>query len=316
MFRKRNVNKDKTRSVHDVKGEEVGIDINGIKDSFNSDHTNIKFKKKEEKAHLITDINNLKGHLLNFSSENSIDDQIKNKTENEKATLISQKSNIKFSKDNYNILNNRDMTISNFDEYTDSDNTKNKYNKNIYTRRSFDTIESRNSNIKQTLVIDYQHDICKDYKETGYCGFGDTCKFLHDRSDFTSGWKLDREWNEQVKKKLKLNSGSNLCDNSNNEQENDNDKLPSYCFICKKKWVYNENCNPVVTLCKHYFCEKCAFSQYTKSSRCFQCNTPTRGTFNTAENVLAAIKSGIFDFEQDSEDGEYEDKSESEQERE
>ena len=25
----------------------------------------------------------------------------------------------------------------------------------------------------------------------------DTCKFLHDRSDYKSGWQLDMEWNEQ-----------------------------------------------------------------------------------------------------------------------
>ncbi len=31
----------------------------------------------------------------------------------------------------------------------------------------------------------------------GYCGFGDSCKFLHDRSDYKHGWQLEREWNEQ-----------------------------------------------------------------------------------------------------------------------
>ncbi|CAF4337507.1 unnamed protein product [Rotaria sp. Silwood2] len=44
---------------------------------------------------------------------------------------------------------------------------------------------------------DYQPDICKDYKETGYCGFGDSCKFLHDRSDYKHGWQLEQEWNER-----------------------------------------------------------------------------------------------------------------------
>ena len=31
----------------------------------------------------------------------------------------------------------------------------------------------------------------------GFCGFGDSCKFLHDRSDYKHGWQLEREWNDQ-----------------------------------------------------------------------------------------------------------------------
>eukprot|EP01035_Chromulina_nebulosa_P017672 gene17672-23261_t len=52
--------------------------------------------------------------------------------------------------------------------------------------------------------FDYQPDICKDFKETGFCGFGDTCKFLHDRSDYKSGWQLEREWEANQAKKKKL----------------------------------------------------------------------------------------------------------------
>ena len=40
---------------------------------------------------------------------------------------------------------------------------------------------------------DYAPDICKDYKETGFCGFGDSCKFMHDRGDYKFGWQLERE---------------------------------------------------------------------------------------------------------------------------
>ncbi|CEH17456.1 Predicted E3 ubiquitin ligase [Ceraceosorus bombacis] len=47
------------------------------------------------------------------------------------------------------------------------------------------------ANVRTVTVTDYQPDICKDYKETGYCGFGDTCKFLHDRSDYLAGWQMD-----------------------------------------------------------------------------------------------------------------------------
>ncbi|KAG5565988.1 hypothetical protein RHGRI_001798 [Rhododendron griersonianum] len=39
------------------------------------------------------------------------------------------------------------------------------------------------AHIRVSTRFDYQPDICKDYKETGYCGYGDACKFIHDRGD-------------------------------------------------------------------------------------------------------------------------------------
>ena len=59
-----------------------------------------------------------------------------------------------------------------------------------------------------------QPDICKDYKETGFCGYGDSCKFLHDRGDYKSGWQQEREWDaEQAKKKKRLEVQSPSCEN-------------------------------------------------------------------------------------------------------
>jgi RING finger protein 113A len=55
--------------------------------------------------------------------------------------------------------------------------------------------------LRATTRWDYQPDVCKDYKETGTCGFGDSCKFLHDRSDYKSGWELDKEWEDEQNKK-------------------------------------------------------------------------------------------------------------------
>lgn len=49
------------------------------------------------------------------------------------------------------------------------------------------------AHLRATVRWDYQPDICKDYKETGFCGFGDSCKFLHDRSDYKFGWQLEQE---------------------------------------------------------------------------------------------------------------------------
>lgn len=46
--------------------------------------------------------------------------------------------------------------------------------------------------IRVTARFDYQPDLCKDYKETGYCAYGDSCKFLHDRGDYKGGWQIEK----------------------------------------------------------------------------------------------------------------------------
>ncbi|KYQ52982.1 hypothetical protein ALC60_07708 [Trachymyrmex zeteki] len=135
------------------------------------------------------------------------------------------------------------------------------------------------SNLRATVRWDYQPDICKDYKETGFCGFGDSCKFLHDRSDYKLGWQLEREaatgeYND---------SGDE--DDKKYEIDSDDENLPFKCFICRNSFT-----DPVVTKCKHYFCEKCALEQYRKSTRCYICNTQTNGTFNPAKELIARTK--------------------------
>ncbi|KAG7127018.1 Pre-mRNA-splicing factor cwc-24 like protein [Verticillium longisporum] len=60
------------------------------------------------------------------------------------------------------------------------------------------------TNIRTITVIDYTPDTCKDYKQTGFCGFGDNCKFLHAREDYKQGWQLDKEWEDVVKGKKNL----------------------------------------------------------------------------------------------------------------
>jgi len=59
--------------------------------------------------------------------------------------------------------------------------------------------------IRNTTRVDYNPELCKDYYETGYCGFGDTCIFIHDRSDYKPGWMQDQEFEkEQRRKHMKL----------------------------------------------------------------------------------------------------------------
>lgn len=48
------------------------------------------------------------------------------------------------------------------------------------------------TNIRTVTVMDYAPDVCKDYKQTGFCGFGDNCKFLHSREDYKQSWSTLR----------------------------------------------------------------------------------------------------------------------------
>ncbi|XP_051894666.1 LOW QUALITY PROTEIN: E3 ubiquitin-protein ligase RNF113A [Pristis pectinata] len=140
-------------------------------------------------------------------------------------------------------------------------------------------------NLRATVRWDYQPDICKDYKETGFCGFGDSCKFLHDRSDYKHGWQIERELDE---------GRYSINDDENYEVSSDEDALPFKCFICRASFT-----NPVMTKCKHYFCESCALQHYRKSKRCYVCNEQTNGVFNPAKELIAKMKKHKAETESD-----------------
>ena len=123
--------------------------------------------------------------------------------------------------------------------------------------------------------------LCKDFKETGYCGFGDTCKFMHDRSDYKHGWQMDKEFE----------AGEYEESDEEKYVVSDDEEFPKKCGVCRKIFV-----NPVVTKCKHYFCEKCALEHYRKSQRCALCNQQTGGMFNPAKvGQIDTKKSGFID---------------------
>ena len=60
-----------------------------------------------------------------------------------------------------------------------------------------------NKFIKSSIRVDYKPGICKDFRDTGFCGFGDNCQFLHDRSDLYMGWELDNIFNMEEHRKRK-----------------------------------------------------------------------------------------------------------------
>jgi len=143
------------------------------------------------------------------------------------------------------------------------------------------------SNVRITCRFDYQPDICKDWKETGYCGYGDSCKFLHDRGDYKTGWQLEREFEEEQKKKREAALAGKEYNADANEYfvGDDDEKLPFACLICKEPFK-----NPVVTKCKHYFCEDCALQHYQKDQSCAVCKENTSGIFNVALDVIKKVK--------------------------
>ena len=146
------------------------------------------------------------------------------------------------------------------------------------------------TNIRTITVTDFAPDVCKDYKQTGFCGFGDSCKFLHAREDYKQGWQLDKDW-ENVTKGKKISgrtvasANRNKAGNEDRVSDDDNDDavlegIPFACIICKKPYT-----NPVVTKCGHYFCEACALKRYRKYPSCAACGAGTAGVFNGAKNL-------------------------------
>lgn len=139
--------------------------------------------------------------------------------------------------------------------------------------------------LRTTVIFDYKPDICKDYKETGYCGYGDACKFVHDRGDYKSGWELEKEWDEKQAAKKQIANFDPYAEASDEEEEDD---LPFACYICRRPWQDVQD--PVVTQCKHYFCEQCALKHNAKSGKCFVCDKPTRGIFNVANEIHKKVQ--------------------------
>ncbi|KAJ9484487.1 Pre-mRNA-splicing factor [Penicillium thymicola] len=144
------------------------------------------------------------------------------------------------------------------------------------------------TNVRTITVTDFAPDVCKDWKQTGYCGFGESCKYLHSREAYKAGWELDRDW--EVNTKGKQVSGQVVSQRkgagkiTEGDEDDDEDELlesiPFACLICLKP--YQE---PIITKCGHYFCEACALQRYRKTPSCAACGEGTGGVFNVAKKL-------------------------------
>lgn len=166
------------------------------------------------------------------------------------------------------------------------ENNKDNSNKNeneIQNDKKLGPIKLTN-NIRGVNQIDYAMGICTDFKRTGYCGYGDNCIFLHDRSEIKSSWEIDREIKKAKLKELEmLKKGINI---NTTELFTDKNKLKEEitCPICKKELK-----SPVSTICNHLYCEECINDYYkNKSKACLICNKHLKGVFNSSK--LADLK--------------------------
>ena len=93
-----------------------------------------------------------------------------------------------------------------------------------------------------------------------------------------------QEWDAREKRLQEAKWG----DQESGDEEEEDDGLPFACYICREPW--EKIASPVVTKCKHYFCEKCALEHNAKSSKCFVCEAPTQGIFNVANDIKRKVK--------------------------
>jgi RING finger protein 113A len=140
------------------------------------------------------------------------------------------------------------------------------------------------TNIRTVTFTDMAPDVCADYKKTGFCGFGDSCKFAHMRENYRHGWQLDRDWEIDTKgKKLAGRTVAKRGDQAEGDEDEEEkilENIPFACIICEKPYK-----NPIITKCGHYFCESCALQRYRKNPSCAACGAGTGGVFNVAKKL-------------------------------
>ena len=90
--------------------------------------------------------------------------------------------------------------------------------------------------LRVTSRWDYEKSMCRDWKECGYCVFGDCCKYIHDRTDLKHGWELEDKWKEM---NGVIDSDNDYTVSSADEDED----IPFKCFMCRKSYT-----EPIETL--------------------------------------------------------------------
>lgn len=250
-------------------------------------------KKFEEDVDLFPEDINEKDSVLNNQLVQNISKKQKSLENMEFSTKSSKKSDLELSFKSERIHNVSDMGATRVDEVEGSleDRQREKeVRQNIPAVRRAGPMKAA-SNYRMTTTIDFKPGICKDYYETGFCGFGDNCIYAHIREEYKSSYDIDQEYDKsqvitnKKKKKNELDDGE-IKENNNNNGNSGRDSLPFACYLCRKPFI-----DPVSTKCKHYFCEKCAISNFQggKNPKCPICNSLIDGVFKSAKELFSKI---------------------------
>lgn len=147
--------------------------------------------------------------------------------------------------------------------------------------------QSGSAYTRVACVFDYAMPVCKDWKVSGVCGYGDNCIYLHDRTDYKNGWEMERDYDAAVKAGKDPNAAAADDDKGEfyigSDDEADGGGAgaggASTCGICKQTAEA-----PVETQCGHRFCAKCVKKRVVKGKLgCATCGAATNGLFNSVK---------------------------------
>lgn len=97
-----------------------------------------------------------------------------------------------------------------------------------------------NSTIKNSCRFDYVLNLCKDWHDSGYCPFGNSCLYLHDRSNVKTGWELEKDFEQAEKERWRRINNPDVAKKEDREKllkTIEQYKPPTECPNCGKDFV-------------------------------------------------------------------------------
>lgn len=130
-------------------------------------------------------------------------------------------------------------------------------------------LEDNKVSDEKKIYMDFEPLLCKEFKLKGYCGYGDTCKFIHSRDDYINENKLTKKhWKKSQEEKKKDDPVEKVV-----VTKSDN------CGICKTPFEADESKKLIQLNCQHIFCRSCFMEQLKQNKMdCPECGIDSKGS--------------------------------------